>query len=110
MKHKKAKTAEDLIVHFQKRCMERVGHIIKQRTLKEGMQNGWLKQLGYGTNSRTNWKMNLQTGSYVVVYDKIRHAFVTIMYYDEWIAKRRPDLKFAIKHPKYCELKEENHV
>ena len=99
--HTKAKTAGDLVDHFQRRCMERVGHIIKQRTLKEGMSNGFLRPLGYGTCSRTNFKMDLQTGSYVVVYDKIRHAFVTVMHYDEWMASRRPDLKFQIKHLKY---------
>ena len=101
MKHKKAKTADDLIKHFQKRCLERVGHTIKQRILKEGMSNGFLKPLGYKTNSRTSWKLDLQTGSYVVVYDKIRHAFVTIMFYDEWMAVRRPELKFKIEHPEY---------
>jgi hypothetical protein len=101
MKYRKAKTADDLIKHFQKRCLERVGHTIKQRILKEGMSNGFLKPLGYKTNSRSNWKLDLQTGSYVVVYDKIRHAFVTIMFYDEWIAVKRPELKFKIEHPEY---------
>ena len=101
MRHKKAKTANDLIAHFQKRCMERIGHLIKQKTLKDGMANGFLRKLGYGTCSRTNWKMDLQTGSYVVVYDKLRHAFVTVMHYDEWMASRRPDLKFNIRHPEH---------
>ena len=101
MNHKKAKTANNLVDHFQKRCIERVGHIVSQRTLKEGMSNGFLKPLDKQSNTRTRWKMNLQTGSYVVVYDKLRHAFVTIMHYDEWMANKRPDLKFDIKHPKY---------
>lgn len=101
MRHKKAKTANDLVAHFQKRCMERIGHLIKQKTLKDGMANGFLRRLGYGTCTKTNWKMDLQTGSYVVVYDKQRHAFVTVMHYDEWMASRRPDLKFNIKHPEY---------
>ena len=101
MRHKKAKTADDLINHFQKRCLERVGHTIKQRILKDGMTNGFLRNLGYGTNSRSNWKLDLQTGSYVVVYDKIRHTFVTIMFYDEWMATKRPDLKFNVKHLEY---------
>ena len=101
MRRKKAKTADDLVAHFQKRCMERVGHLIKQRILKDGMTNGFLRCLGSQSNTKTCWKLDLQTGSYVVVYDKLRHTFVTIMYYDEWMASRRPDLKFNIKHPKY---------
>lgn len=101
MRHKKAKTANDLVAHFQRRCIERIGHLVKQKTLKDGISNGFLKSLGKMSNSRTYWKMDLQTGSYVVVYDKLRHAFVTIMYYDEWMASRRPDLKFNIKHPEH---------
>lgn len=101
MRHKKAKTAGDLVAHFQKRCIERVGHLIKQKTLKEGMSNGFLRPLEKQSNTRTNWKMDLQTGSYVVVYDKLRHTFVTVMHYDEWMANRRPDLKFIITHPEY---------
>ena len=101
MRHKKAKTASNLVEHFQKRCMERIGHAVSQRTLKEGMSNGFLKPLDKQSNTRTRWKMDLQTGSYVVVYDKLRHAFVTIMHYDEWMVNKRPDLKFGIKHPEY---------
>ena len=41
MHHKKAKIANNLVDHFQKRCMERVGHIVSQRTLKEGIINGF---------------------------------------------------------------------
>ena len=106
MRHKKAKTATDLVIHFQKRCIERIGHLIKQKTLKDGMANGFLRSLGSQSNTRTFWKLDLQTGSYVVVYDKLRHAFVTVMHYDEWMANRRPDLKFDIKHPEYIKSKE----
>lgn len=104
MRHKKAKTAKDLVDHFQKRCMQRIGHLIKQKTLKEGMSNGFLKFINKQSNTRTHWKMDLQTGSYIVVYDNLRHAFVTVMHYDEWMARRRPDLKFNIKHPKCMKM------
>ncbi len=100
-RHQKAKTAKDLVDHFQRRCLARIGHLIKQKTLKEGMSNGFLRPLEKQSNTRTSWKMDLQTGSYVVVYDKPRHAFVTVMHYDEWMANRRPDLKFVITHPEY---------
>ena len=111
MKRKKAKTADDCIKHFQKRCLERIGHIVTQRTLKEGMTNGFLRRLSsYSTNAKTYWKMNLQTGTYILVYDKIRHAFVTVMYYDEWMSVRRPDLKFDIKHPEYASSQYSNVV
>lgn len=100
-RHQKAKTAKDLVDHFQKRCIERIGHLVKQRILKDGMSNGFLKALGKQSNNRTYWKMDLQTGSYVVVYDKLRHSFVTVMHYAEWMANRRPDLKFDIHHPEY---------
>ena len=105
MHHKKAKTASKLVDHFQKRCIERIGHIVSQRTLKEGMSNGFLKLLDKQSNTRTRWKMDLQTGSYVVVYDKLRHAFVTVMHYDEWMANKRPDLKLIVKYPEHLRKK-----
>ena len=98
-RHQSTKTAKKLVDHFQKRCLSRVGHLIRQRTLKEGMSNGFLRFIDKQSNTRTYWKMDLQTGSYVVVYDKLRHTFVTIMHYDEWMANKRPDLKFMISHP-----------
>ena len=91
----KAKTANKLIKHFQKRCMQHIGHIVTQRALKEGMHNGFLKFLEKESNTKTHWKMDLQTDSYVVVYDNLRHAFVTVMNYDEYIANKIPELKFS---------------
>ena len=86
--HKKAKTAKDLDGHFRKRCIERIGYAIEQKKLKEGMSNGFLKPLGKQSCTKTFWKMDLEAGSYVVVYDKLRHAFVTVMHYDGWDASK----------------------
>ena len=37
MKHKKAKTASDLVTHFQKRCIERIGHLPLHIHLLDGV-------------------------------------------------------------------------
>lgn len=103
MKRKK-KTSDDLIAHFQKRCIERLGYILNQRFLKEEMckRDGLVKKLCRQSNSRSFWKIKRAGTDYVIVYDNIRHCFVTIMYYNEWMQQRRPDLKFQIMHTEYA--------
>lgn len=86
------KTADDVIAHFQKRCLERLGIILNQRELKRLMAERQLVPMRKQSNSKTlfrlhkeryNGKQLLQT-DIVLAYDKIRHAFVTVMPYDSW--------------------------
>ena len=85
MKHKSKKTAEDLVKHFQKRCMERVGYVLTQKFLKEEMNNHRLPVLQKQSNSRTLFRLN---GKYsedlVLVYNNTLHTFVTVMGYNKW--------------------------
>lgn len=83
-KHKK-KTHNDIIAHFQKRCLERIGIILNQRILKDLLQNHHLKRLCRESNTKThfllkreqyNGKQMLQF-DVVLIYDKLRHGFVT---------------------------------
>lgn len=84
MRRQKPKTHEDCVEHFQKRCMERIGYILHQRFLKEEMRLGHLKVHSKQSNSRTRFLLPRKYGrDLVVVYDKLRHAFVTILYLDE---------------------------
>ena len=107
MKHKHKKTHDDIIIHFQKRCMERLGFIISQRELKDmkDKDDGRMVKLGKQSNTKTLYKVYKHPGFFkedlVVVYDKLRHGFVTVMFYNEWMQNQRPDLKFTINHPEY---------
>ena len=84
MRRKKPKTHDDCVQHFQKRCMERVGYLLHQRFLKEEMQAGHLKVYARQSNNRTLFRLPRKYGrDLVVVYDKLRHAFVTILFLDE---------------------------
>ena len=85
MKHKSKKTAEDLVKHFQKRCMERVGYILTQKFLKDEMNNHRLYVLQKQSNSRTLFRLNRKySEDLVLVYNNDLHAFVTVMGYNKW--------------------------
>ena len=85
MRHKKEKTAEDLVKHFQKRCIERVGYILTQKFLKEEMNNRRLPVLQKQSNSRTLFRLNRKySEDLVLVYNNYLHTFVTVMGYNKW--------------------------
>ena len=93
MRHLHKKTADDLINHFQKRCLQRIGIILNQRQLKELMNTKKMQLLV--NQSRTKKMYHLHREDWnakemlhkdvVVVYDNVRHAFVTTYLYDEWV-------------------------
>lgn len=86
---KKAKTHEDIVAHFQKRCLERLGIVLNQRVLKEMLAAKKLVFLQKQSNTKTHFRVRreLYAGKQmlqfdvVVVYDKLRHAFVTTWKY-----------------------------
>lgn len=88
-KKREAKTSEDLIEHFQKRCMERIGIILSQRILKQLMQER--KLIAIERQSRIKTKFRLPKENYngkqmlqfdvLLVYNKKLHAFVTVWKY-----------------------------
>ena len=69
------------LVHFQNRCMERVGQIINQKVLKEHCFGKHHKGTFLSKQSLTRSK-HLYTHTdgrkFTVVYDKKRNRFVTI--------------------------------
>ena len=84
MRRKQPKTHDDCVAHFQKRCIERLGYILHQRFLKEEMQAGRLKVHSKQSNNRTLFRLPRKYGrDLVVVYDRMRHAFVTVLFLDE---------------------------
>ena len=85
MSRKHCKTHDDIIAHFQKRCLERIGIILNQRILKDLLVKNELKRLCSQSNTKThfllrkeqyNGKQMLQF-DVVLIYDKLRHGFVT---------------------------------
>ena len=93
MRHTHKKTAEDLIAHFQKRCMQRIGIILNQRQLKELMCTNKMHLLVNQSRTRKMYHLHREDWNakemlhkdVVVVYDNVRHAFVTTYLYDDWV-------------------------
>jgi len=90
-RHKRCKTHDDIVAHFQKRCLERIGIILNQRILKNLLVDNKLRRLYSQSNTKThfllkkeqyNGKQLLQF-DVVIIYDKLRHGFVTTYKYDE---------------------------
>ena len=111
MKHRKQKTHDDVVAHFQKRCMERLGFLLNQRELKQMMAENDGRRMSFirrQSNTRTLWKVYRRPGiiphDLVVVYDKPRNAFVTVMYYAEWAQNEHPEMEFVCEHPEYLKV------
>lgn len=98
-KRKQKKTADDIVMHFQKRCLERLGIILNQRELKRLMAERQLVTLCKQSNTKTLFKLlkeryngkQLLQFDVVLAYDKTRHAFVTVMPYDSWKSNHDSD-------------------
>ena len=79
--HQRSKDHAEL-VHFQNRCLERVGSILSQKKLKEVIfgcphDDVFLAKQSLRTSK---WLYTHTDGrEFIVVYDKHRHRFVTIM-------------------------------
>ena len=94
-KRKQKKSSEDIVAHFQRRCMERLGFVIRQRDLKDAILNlssGLVVPVWKQSNSKMHFKLSdafLVKYGYckgseidvVAVYDNLRHNFVTVLLY-----------------------------
>lgn len=84
-RRKRCKTHDAVVAHFQKRCLERIGVILNQRMLKDLLVNNQLKKLYSQSNTKTHFLLkkeqyngkNMLQFDVVLIYDKLRHAFVT---------------------------------
>lgn len=86
----KEKTKDIVVSHFQKRCKQRLGVVLTQRFLKERLMfPGQICEKQ--SNTRTKFHLDKETmdelgissdfSDVVVVYDKLRHSFVTVLTY-----------------------------
>lgn len=90
-RHKRCKTHGDIVAHFQKRCIERIGIILNQRILKSLRADNKLRRLYVQSHTKTHFLLRKEQYSgaqmlqfdVVVIYDKLRHGFVTTYKYDE---------------------------
>lgn len=88
------KTPEQLVEHFQKRCQERIGYILTQKFLKQERLNHKLELLEKQSNNRFLYRLRRKySEDYVVVFDKLRNTFVTIMYYERWKENKQSLIK-----------------
>lgn len=98
-RRKRCKTHNDIVAHFQKRCLERIGIILNQRVLKKLCAENKLKLLYAQSNTKKHFLLRKEQYNgaqmlqfdVVVIYDKLRHGFVTTYKYD-----RQQYLKLAI--------------
>ena len=86
---RKAKTKDVVVSHFQKRCRQRLGVVLTQSLLKKRLFPG--QNCEKQSNTRTKFHLDNKTkdelgisscfSDVVVVYDKLRHHFVTVLTY-----------------------------
>ena len=94
MKRNKCTKDDAEILHFQKRCVERLGYVLTQKGLKDMMKNKEMPFLGRQSNRITMWKLTRRgTYPYVLVYDSLRHHFVTILTWDMFKNLKTPCVK-----------------
>lgn len=92
-----AKTHDDCVEHFQKRCMERLGYILHQKFLKEELAAGRLRRHSVQSDNRIRYILRRKFGrDLVVVYDKRRNAFVTVMFLD--LMEPRNGKRWNVQH------------
>ena len=86
---KAAKSHDDIVAHFQKRCLERIGIVLNQRELKQLAAENKLECIRKQSNSKTHFRLRKEqyNGKQLLqfdvelVYDKLRGAFVTVWKY-----------------------------
>ena len=83
MRRKKKTKKECQVVHFQKRCIERVGKLLDRKEIIRQIQDGKLEFIERQTNRVSIWKYPLEGKDYKIVYDKLRKQVVTIYELDE---------------------------
>lgn len=92
-KHRKSKSHFDIVQHFQSRCLERLGKVLKQKDLKGCIDRHTLVYVGRQSCNKTHWEIphqllkawevKVEEGTdVIVVYDKMRNGFVTVLTYN----------------------------
>lgn len=66
------------VIHFQQRCIQRLGKLIDRKGLIRKIQNNELEFIQRDSNRVTIWKYTFEGTDYKVVYDSLRKQVVTI--------------------------------
>lgn len=96
-KKKKKKKYGDVNYHFQQRCMLRLGVNMDQTRLAVLLSSGKLIKVTRQSNTKTLFKCPKEAygaelkKDALLVYDKLRHAFVTAMDYESWVKTHDED-------------------
>ena len=79
MKKKKKTKKDNERIHFEKRCLERVGVFLDRKEIIRKIKNQELEFIERQSNRITIWRYYFLDKSYRVVYDKLRKQCVTIL-------------------------------
>ena len=87
---KRCKKPSDVVAHFKRRCIERIGFVLDQNVLKNLLSIGKIPLLRKQSLTKTLFVLKkedyIDKGilkfDVVLVYDKLRHAFVTTYEYN----------------------------
>lgn len=83
---KRKKKGADLVHHFNRRCMQRIGVVLPQDELKRRMNKNQLTAVRKMSNTRTLFLIPRDMlppwhrREMLAVYDKERHSFVTVVF------------------------------
>ncbi len=91
-KKRKKDKREALIIHFQRRCMQRVGKILSSKEITSKIQKGELEFLERQSIRVSAFKYTHEGEDYKIVYDMERKAPITILYSEEVWQKKQAQL------------------
>lgn len=84
MKKKQGKLAKYLNSHFNRRCEERIGELLPRKDIIRRIQScksyDDLYFISKQSNTRSKYAFIFNGTLYHLIYDKIRHKLVTILY------------------------------
>lgn len=92
-RRKRVSKAKASKIHFNNRCLERVGYLINvndvikqiQCSSKVNLYN--MTCLGRQSNRVSKWELKLEEKTFIVIYDRIRKCLITI--YERGIKNER---------------------
>lgn len=80
MRRLRPKTRKQVEGHFERRCLQRLGCTLDQPSLKRMMLRHELPVIRRESSNRTHFLYVHEDGrSATLVYDKLRHSFVTVL-------------------------------
>ena len=91
-KHHKSKSHFDIVQHFQTRCLERLGKVLRQKDLKECMDRHTLVYVGRQSCNKTHWEVPHQLlEAWVLTYDHGTGFQDKVDNLREWVEEEEDD-------------------